>query len=100
MQPRRMDWVIAGKRYRTDRSTLIAHDAYWNNYNWEQNGRNTFLFRTRNGHFFAQHQSVLPGESDSIKPITMNEAVDLYNSLMVKEVPFVIAFPCSPVREG
>ena len=100
MQPRRMDWVIAGKRYRTERSTLIAHDAYWNNYNWEQDGRNTFLFRTRNGHFFAQHQSVLHGESDSIKPLTINEAVDLYNSLMVKEVPFVIAFPCSPVREG
>jgi len=100
MQPRRMNWVIAGKRYRTDKSSLIAHDAYWNNYNREQNGRNTFLFRTRNGHFFAQYQSVLPGESDSIKALTTHEAIDLYHSLMEKEVPFVIAFPCTPVREG
>ncbi len=100
MQPRRMDWVIAGKRYRTDKSTLLAHDAYWNNRNWEQNGRNTFVFRTRNGHLFAQYQSVLPGEGDSIKPLTTKEAIDLYHSLMVKEVPFVIAFPCTPVKEA
>jgi len=95
-----MDWVIAGKRYRTDKSTLLAHDAYWNNHNWEQNGRNTFLFRTRNGHFFAQNQSVLPGEGDSIKALTTDQAIDLYHSLMEKEVPFVIAFPCIPVKEA
>lgn len=100
MQPRRMNWVIDGRRYRTDKATLLAHDAYWNNHNWEQNGRNVFLFRTPNGNFFAQHQSVLPGESDSIKPLTTDEAVDLYNSLMVKEVPFVVGFPCTAVKDA
>jgi hypothetical protein len=99
MQPRNMNWVIAGKRYRTDEATLIAHDAYWNNCNWEQNGRNTFLFRTSRGNFFAQHQTQVPGESDSIKPLDLTEAMHLYQSLQKKEVPFVIVFPSAVLAE-
>lgn len=100
MQPRNMNWVVAGRRYRTDKSTLLAHDAYWNNYNWEQDGRNTFLFRTRNGNYFAQHQSLVPGETDSIKPLTRDEAMHLYHSLGKQEIPFAIAFPCVRVQDA
>ena len=95
MQPRNMNWVVAGKRYRTDKATLVAHDAYWNNYNWEQGGRNTFLFRTSRGNFFAQHQTLAPGEADNIKPLEISEAMHLYQSLHKKEVPFVVIFPCA-----
>jgi hypothetical protein len=88
-----MIWVVTGKRYRTDTATLIAHDEYWNGYNCEQGGRNTFLFRTPRGNFFAQYQSLLPGEINKIVPLEIKEAIALYQSLHEKEVPFRVVFP-------
>jgi hypothetical protein len=93
MQPQNMIWVVAGKRYHTDKATLIAHDAYWNGHSWEQDGRNTFLFKTPNGNFFAQYQTLLPGEINKIAPLEINEAIALYQSLHKKEVPFRVVFP-------
>jgi hypothetical protein len=93
MQPESMVWVVAGKRYCTDEATLIAHDEYWNGYNCEQGGRNTFLFRTPKGNFFAQYQTLLPGEINRITPLDTTEAIALYQSLRVKEVPFGVVFP-------
>jgi hypothetical protein len=93
MQPENMIWVVAGKRYRTDKATLIAHDEYWNGYNCEQGGRNTFLFRTPKGNFFAQYQTLLQGEVNKITPLDTTEAIALYQSLHKKEVPFRVVFP-------
>jgi hypothetical protein len=100
MQPEDMTWVVGGKRYRTDKSTLIAHDEYWNGYSCEQGGRNTFLFRTPNGDFFAQYQTLLPGETNRIAPLGINEAMSLYQSLHSKEVPFRVAFPVIKVEDA
>jgi hypothetical protein len=100
MQPQNMNWVIAGKRYRTDTATLIAHDAYWNGHSWEQGGHNTFLFKTPKGNFFAQYQTLLQGEIDKITPLEINEAISLYQSLHKKEVPFTIAFPDVKVEDA
>ena len=102
MQPINMTWVVAGKQYRTDKATLIAHDAYWNGYHFEQGGRNTFLFRTPNGNFFAQHQTLLPHEVETgkIVPLEVDEAVSLYHSLYKKEVPFAVAFPVVKVEDA
>jgi hypothetical protein len=93
MQPENMTWVVGGKRYRTYTATLIAHDEYWNGYNCEQGGRNTFLFRTPKGDFFAQRQTLLRGEVNRISPLDITEALALYQSLPKKEVPFGVAFP-------
>jgi hypothetical protein len=100
MQPQNMIWVAAGKRYRTDTATLIAHDAYWNGYHFEQDGHNTFLFRTPNGNFFAQYQTLLPGEINKITPLETNEALHLYQSLRKKEVPFRVVFPCIKAEDA
>jgi len=100
MRPQNMIWVTAGKRYRTDTATLIAHDAYWNGYHFEQGGRNTFLFRTPDGNFFAQYQTLLPGEINKITPLEKNEALHLYQSLHKKEVPFRVVFPCIIAEEA
>jgi hypothetical protein len=93
MQPVNMTWIVADKRYRTDRATLIAHDAYWNGYSCEKGGRNTFLFRTLRGNFFAQYQTLLQGETNKITPLDMNQAIALYQSLHKKEIPFRVVFP-------
>ena len=100
MQPQNMIWVVAGKRYRTATATLIAHDEYWNGYNCEQGGRNKFLFRTPQGHFFAQYQSLLPGEISKITPLETEEAIALYQSLGKKEVPFGVVFPHVKVEDA
>jgi hypothetical protein len=100
MQPQNMIWIVAGKRYRTDTATLIAHDEYWNGHTWEQGGRNTFLFRTPEGNFFAQHQTLLPGEINRITPLNTTEAIALYQSLHKKEVPFRVVFPDIKVEDA
>jgi len=100
MQPENMIWVVADERYRTDTATLIAHDEYWNGYNCEQGGRNTFLFRTPKCNFFAQYQTLLPGEINRIVPLKTNEAISLYQSLHKKEVPFRVVFPCIKVEDA
>jgi hypothetical protein len=100
MQPESMLSVVAGRRYRTDTATLIAHDEYWNGYNCEQAGRNTFLFRTPKGNFFAQYQTLLPGEVNRIIPLDTTEAMALYQSLRKKEVPFRVVFPDVKVADA
>ena len=100
MQPINMIWVVAGKQYHTDKATLVAHDAYWNGYNCEQGGRNTFLFKTPKGNFFAQYQTLLPVETGKIVPLEVDEAVSLYHSLCKKEAPFVVAFPSVKVEDA
>jgi hypothetical protein len=100
MQPQSMTRVVEGKRYCTDTATLLAHDEYWNGHTYEQNGRNTFLFRTRNGSFFAQHQTLLPVITSEIVPLDESEAMTLYHSLYRKEVPFGVAFPCVRVADA
>ncbi|MGA2671089.1 MAG: hypothetical protein ABSF21_06735 [Dehalococcoidia bacterium] len=100
MQPLNMNWVVGGKRYRTDKATLIAHDAYWNGHSWEQGSCNTFLFRTPNGNFFAQYQTLLPVETGKIVPLVVDEAVSQYHSLYKKEVPFAVAFPSVKVKDA
>src|SRR4030042_5577521 len=69
MEPENMTWVVTGKQYRTNKATLVAHDEYWNGYSCEQGGRNTFLFSTPKGAFFAQYQTLFPGEINRIVPL-------------------------------
>jgi len=100
MQPQNMTLVVAGKRYRTDTATLLAHDEYWNGHAYEQDDHNTFLFRTPNGSFFAQYQTLLPVITGKIVPLDRDEAMSLYHSLYKKEVPFAVAFPCVEVKDA
>ena len=93
MQPIKMNVVIGGKRYRTETATLIASDAYWDGHNWERHGRNTFLFRTPGGNYFAQYQTCWQGERDHLEPLTKEEAIGLYEDLPEQEEDFEEAFP-------
>ena len=93
MKPRNMNEVIDQKRYRTDTATLLADDAYWDGHNFERRGRNTFLFRTAKGSFFAQHQTCWQGERDALEPLSMEEAIGMFEELPEKAIDFVEAFP-------
>lgn len=100
MHPKSLSIIVNGKRYKTDSACLIASDAFWDGRNWERRGRNTYLFKTLKGNYFAQYQSKRHGEQDCIKPITVDEAVQLYESLPQKEVEFAVAFPDIHVEDA
>ncbi|MCX6701227.1 MAG: hypothetical protein NTV68_15140 [Methanomicrobiales archaeon] len=100
MHPKSLSTIVNGKRYRSDSACLIASDAYWDGRNWERHGRNTFLFKTLKGNFFVQYQSKRRGEQDFIKSLSVEEAVQLYESLPQKEVEFAIAFPDLDIEDA
>jgi hypothetical protein len=93
MKPKAMAKVIGGKRYNTETATLIAHDAFWDGHNFERHGRNTFLYRTAKGAYFALHMTQWQGEFDSIEPLDRDEAVELFEGLQEHEVSWSEAFP-------
>ncbi|NPV70422.1 MAG: hypothetical protein HPY55_07245 [Firmicutes bacterium] len=100
MKPAEMTAVIGRKRYSTETATLIASNAYWDGHNWERHGRNTFLYRTPSGNYFAQYRTCWEGERDRLEPLSLDDAVLLYEQLPEKEVPFEEAFPAIKVEDA
>ena len=90
----------AGPAYDTSTAQLIAGDDYWDGNNWERHGRNTFLFRTPKGSYFAQHLTQWQGERDTLEPLTQDEAVSLFEELGEKRVSFQEAFPGVEIEEA
>jgi hypothetical protein len=87
-----MSKVINGKRYSVKTATLIASDEYWDGNNFERHGRNTFLYRTPKGAFFSVHLTQWQGESDTMRPLTRDEAKELYDDLHEQIVEWEEAF--------
>ena len=101
MHPRAMNVVIDRKRYSTETATLIADNAYWDGHNFERHGRNTFLYRTPRGGYFALHLTQWERERDSLEPLTLDEAISLYEDLADTDaVEFAEAFPSVEVQEA
>ena len=44
-----MEQIINGLRYDTETAALVASDRWWDGHNFERNGRNTYLYRTKAG---------------------------------------------------
>jgi hypothetical protein len=70
--------VVEGRRYAVATATLLAHDQYWDGHNWERSGRNTWLYRTPRGRFFVVTLTLWQGEQDTLRPVTEEEARELY----------------------
>ena len=96
----RMEAIIGRVRYRVQGSTLLAHDAYWDGHNYERHGRNTYLYRTPRGRYFAVYLTLWQGERDRIEALSVDEATALYEQLPVKEVPWEEAFPTLELEEA
>ena len=97
MRPLRMTALIAGKRYATDTSTLLASGEYEGGPEWSPQGKYTFLFRTNDGRYFAQHRmgpsgSNVHNERYWVEPLTEIDAIPLYWELADKPLAFDIAF--------
>ena len=100
MKPRDMTAVIDRKRYSTETAILIAGNDYWDGHNFERSGRNTFLYRTPKGAYFAAHITCWQGEADRLEPLDVDGAVELYEGLSEHRVEFEAAFPGVEVEEA
>jgi len=96
-----LERVVDGKRYRVATATLLAHDAYWDGHNFERSGRNTYLYRTPRGGYFAAHLTMWQGEQDRLEPLTEDEARELYEGALTEhEVTYEAAFPGVAVEDA
>jgi len=93
MKPRSMQAIVNRRRYDTDTATLLAGDDYWDGHNWERGGRQTFLYRTPKGAYFACYLTSWQGERDSLRPLDVDEAIALYENLPERRLEFEDAFP-------
>ena len=62
--------VVNGKRYNTETATLLSKN--------KSTGRESFLYRTPRGAFFRHTETIWEGERDSIIPLTVAEAKELF----------------------
>jgi hypothetical protein len=93
--------IINRKRYSVRAAQLIASDAYWDGYNFERSGRNTFLYRTEKGNYFTVTLTQLGGEMDQLAPITQDLAIELFEGPLSKhEVGYHEAFPDVTVTDA
>jgi len=95
--------VIGRKVYDTTTAKLLTDDAWWDGHNFERHGRNTFLYRAPKGGYFALRMTCWQGEKDRIEPLSLDEAVQLYEELHQSDseaLPFEEAFPGVEVVEA
>jgi len=85
--------IVNRKRYSTRTATLLAGNDFWDGHNFERHGRNSFLYRTARGAYFALHQTSWQGERTSVEPLTTDEAADLWERLPERRIDFEDAFP-------
>ncbi len=77
-QPKNMNEIVDGERYRTALARLIASD-----------GEAVFLFRANNADYFVQRH----GAEDELEVLPADEAAKLYAALPEKHQGIVNAFP-------
>ena len=103
MKPRTLTQIIDKKRYDTNKAVLLSGDDYWDGQNFERGGRNTFLYKTINGNYFAACLTCRKGESDNLKPLSQDEAIEMFEEHMSygeNRVTFEDAFPFVEVEEA
>lgn len=101
MKPTHMTRIVNSKKYDTATATLIAGDDYWDGNNFERHGRQTFLYRTPKGAYFLVNLTCWQGEQDTLLPISMEEAIDLFEeSLTEQRVTYAEAFPAVKVEDA
>lgn len=100
-QPQHFIKIVGRKRYSVATATLIADNAYWDGHNFERSGRNTFLYCTRNGSYFVVTLTMWQGERDTLEPIGLTEALELFETgLSEHYVTYHEAFPQIEVTDA
>jgi len=88
--------VIDGKLYNTETATLLASNHVWDGHNWERQGRNRFLYKTKKGNFFLYNTTLWQGEIDYIEAISEASAKQYYEELPETVAEYETAFGIAP----
>lgn len=91
-----MKQIIDRKEYDTEKAQLVASNRFWDGSNFERNGRNTYLYKTPKGNFFAHHTTQWQGERDTLEALTEDEAKTLYEDLPEHDMTYAEAFGEKP----
>ena len=100
MKPTTLTAIIDRKRYSTTTATLLSGDDHWDGNNFERHGRQTFLYRTPNGAYFATRLTRWEGERDYIEPLDLDQAAHMYETHSVPREAFAEAFPDITIEEA
>ena len=73
--------IIKGKLYDTREAQALATNEFSDGSNRLSHGRATRLFRTKKGSFFAAHETCWQGERDTIEPLSIEEAKEVFEDL-------------------
>lgn len=98
--PSEFEKIVDRKRYNTATATLLAGDDFWDGHNFERSGRNTFLYRTPRGAYFQVILTQWQGERDTLTPLTLDQAIELYEHLAERRVEYQDAFPGVDVQDA
>ena len=99
--PENMTEIVDRVRYSTATATLLAGDDYWDGHNFERGGTNKFLYRTPKGRYFTVSLTQWQGQRDSLAPVSLDEAIELYEECLPEHyVEYEAAFPGVEVEEG
>ena len=95
-----MKRIIKRRIYNTETAERIASDAWSDGSNLDRGGRNTYLYRTKNGAYFVVTTTMWQGED--LYPISQDRAIDLYEGELrhAQDEPFEEAFPGVEVEEA
>ena len=73
--------IIRGKMYDTETATLIANNEFSDGSNRMPSGRSTSLYKTKRGNFFALYETRWQGERNTIEPLSITAAKNLFEGL-------------------
>ncbi len=99
LAPLPMRRVFGTRLYTTEDARLLAQDADREGRPRERPGRCTYLFRNRDGAFFAEHRTAWHVEADALEPLSAEDAWSLFDALPVRLADPGDAFAGAPIRE-
>lgn len=103
MKPYHMKQIINRKVYDTETAILLSGNDWFDGHNWERGGTQTFLYRTPKGAYFTQNMSQWQGSCDTLTPVSVDEAMELFEVHAAHDenrVSFEEAFPGVEIEEA
>lgn len=99
--PKSFSRIIDRKRYDVATAVLLAGNDYWDGHNFERRGTNQYLYRTPRGNYFTVYLTQWQGDQESLSPVTLDEAVDLFEGPLTEHrVSYEEAFPGVEIVEA
>jgi len=95
-----MKKVIDRKVYNTETAEAIATNDFSDGTNKYNCGRTSSLYRTKKGNYFIVHLTCWQGEENSLRPLSLAEAIGEYEKMFEEYDDFEDAFPGVKTEEA